>query len=308
MYIDPDGEIAWFIPIIIGALIGGYTGGVIANDGQLNPIKWNYSSGRTWGYMLGGAVVGGGSAWLGGCVAAAGGFMSNTMAIGVGSFTNSIGMHIVTNGKTPVSVSFGVVSYNFRTNEWNSFSDKNSALENIGYGFGALTNISDLVTAYDRTQALKRKDQTSGLSNEELRELWRKSRDTKLNEWGSLNEPKVAHYAGTSPSVNPEELLKAGIKLIGVDGSETGGIFGGYQHDLAYWYSGTDGARGALFNFDVLQADKNLAFGMRQMMSAGLTGNTLTAARNVNVLFSVIAGYKMFVQYQYLYHLNLMNY
>jgi len=60
-----------------------------------------------------------------------------------------------------------------------------------------------------------------------------------------------------------------------------------------------------IYNFDVLQADKNLAFGMRQMMSAGLIGNTLAAVRNVNVLFNVIAGYKTFVQYQYLYHLNI---
>jgi hypothetical protein len=40
--------------VITGALTGAYSGGVIANDGQYNPTKWNYSSGKTWSYMLGG--------------------------------------------------------------------------------------------------------------------------------------------------------------------------------------------------------------------------------------------------------------
>jgi len=62
--------------------------------------------------------------------------------------------------------------------------------------------------------------------------------------------------------------------------------------------------RGALFNTNVLQADKNLALGMRQMMSAGtLAGNSLAAARNINVLFSSIAAYKTLIQHQYLLHL-----
>ncbi|WP_459686404.1 RHS repeat-associated core domain-containing protein, partial [Viscerimonas tarda] len=72
-YVDPSGEIVWFVPVIIGAVIGAYSGGVMANGGQYNPTKWDYSSGKTWGYMLGGAAIGGVSGYLGASVASGGG-------------------------------------------------------------------------------------------------------------------------------------------------------------------------------------------------------------------------------------------
>ena len=39
LYTDPDGEIAWLIPAIIGMVIGAYTGGTIANDGAI--VYWS---------------------------------------------------------------------------------------------------------------------------------------------------------------------------------------------------------------------------------------------------------------------------
>ena len=58
MYVDPDGE--FIIPaIIIGAAIGAYIGGSVANDGQMNPGQWNWESGHTWAGMGIGAVMGG---------------------------------------------------------------------------------------------------------------------------------------------------------------------------------------------------------------------------------------------------------
>lgn len=98
MYTDPDGEIAWFIPAIIGAAMGAYSGGVIANDGQKNPFKWDYSSGQTWGYMFGGAVAGGISGCLGGAVSASGIPFANTCGIVASSFTNSVLTSIYTGG------------------------------------------------------------------------------------------------------------------------------------------------------------------------------------------------------------------
>jgi RHS repeat-associated protein len=69
MMVDPDGELAWFvIPMIVGAVAGAYGGGAAAN-GSANPADWDFSSGKTWGYMLGGAVIGGASGVLGGAVA-----------------------------------------------------------------------------------------------------------------------------------------------------------------------------------------------------------------------------------------------
>ena len=73
-YVDPTGEFC-ITPIIIGAaaIIGAYTGGVIANEGQYNPVKWDYSAGKTWGYMLGGAAIGAASSAAGIGIGAAGG-------------------------------------------------------------------------------------------------------------------------------------------------------------------------------------------------------------------------------------------
>ena len=67
-YVDPDGEFIftalavitgqwWALPIAIGADLGMWQGGSLAN-GTMNPFKWDYSSGKTWGYMAAGAAVG----------------------------------------------------------------------------------------------------------------------------------------------------------------------------------------------------------------------------------------------------------
>ena len=88
-YIDPSGEIAWFIPIIIGAVIGGTSGAMI---GHANGAKgWNMV-----GYIAGGALIGGlsggaasgvsalgGAAWWAGAAAGAvGGAGFNGLATG----------------------------------------------------------------------------------------------------------------------------------------------------------------------------------------------------------------------------------
>ena len=144
VYVDQDGEIAWFVPVIVGAVIGAYSGGVIANEGQYNPVKWDYNSGKTWGYMLGGAVVGGVSGYLGGAVAASGMPMANTAGIMFASFVNSVGTHIYTGGQTPVSMSLGIASYDFTNGSFGHLGKKrNKWYENLGYGLGAMANLSD---------------------------------------------------------------------------------------------------------------------------------------------------------------------
>lgn len=148
-YVDPSGEIAW-VPIIIGAVVGAYSGGVMANGGQFNPIRWDYSSGRTWGYMLGGAVVGGLSGAVGHVVANSGMTMANTASIMVSSFFNSVGMHMVTGGRTPVSLSLGVASINLTDGEIGYLGKRgNSFMENVGYGFGAIANLNDFRAGFN---------------------------------------------------------------------------------------------------------------------------------------------------------------
>jgi RHS repeat-associated protein len=53
MYNDPDGE---FWMMLAGALVGGYLNGVAANNGNWNPVKWDWA--RTWSAVLGGAIGG----------------------------------------------------------------------------------------------------------------------------------------------------------------------------------------------------------------------------------------------------------
>ncbi|MDR2410568.1 MAG: hypothetical protein LBE13_20995 [Bacteroidales bacterium] len=111
------------------------------------------------GYMLGGAVVGGASGYLGWAVAGSGIPMANTLGIMSSSFTNSVGTFMYTGGQTDVSISFGVGSYNFSKNEWGFLGKKgNSVLENIGYGLGAMANLADLGKAGNLLLNTEKKD------------------------------------------------------------------------------------------------------------------------------------------------------
>ncbi|HVK97617.1 MAG TPA: RHS repeat-associated core domain-containing protein [Flavisolibacter sp.] len=148
-YVDPDGNNPLLVAAIITAAIGAHSGGMIANNGEFNPFKWDWSSGRTWTYMVGGAVVGAASGYLGGIVAASGMPFANTAGIISSSFVNSFGMNIVTGGKVSVSVSFGFGSYDFGSGAFNYLGKKgNSFLQNVGYGLGAIANFNDLMVGF----------------------------------------------------------------------------------------------------------------------------------------------------------------
>ena len=57
IYTDPSGEIPIFIPIIAGAVIGGYLGGSAAEGWEMNPGNWAWD-GDTWAGIGMGAVIG----------------------------------------------------------------------------------------------------------------------------------------------------------------------------------------------------------------------------------------------------------
>lgn len=146
MYQDPDGE---FIGLLVGFLAGAWLGGTLANDGEMNPFKWDYQSGKTWGYMFGGGAIGAVSAGLGGAIASSGGFMANTGGIMVGSFFNSAGMSMMTDGMIDPMISFGLGSLNLATGEFGYPGKKgNGAMGNIGYAMGAIANISDVLAGF----------------------------------------------------------------------------------------------------------------------------------------------------------------
>ena len=53
-YTDPSGEVAWFIPIIIGFVVGAYVGGSVSSG---NHAPWEWSV-RDWGSALIGGAIG----------------------------------------------------------------------------------------------------------------------------------------------------------------------------------------------------------------------------------------------------------
>jgi RHS repeat-associated protein len=152
-FVDPDGNDPVTFAVVVGAVIGGYMGGVTANGGNFNPLKWSANA-RTLGYVVGGAVIGAFSGYVGGTVASSGLPFSNTVGIISSSFTNSISMNILSGGQVPASVSFGFASYNFQSGDVNYLGEKgNSTLENIGFVFGALANLQDLVAGVNGIKA-----------------------------------------------------------------------------------------------------------------------------------------------------------
>ncbi len=151
-YTDPSGEL-FEISTIIGAIIGTYMGGVLAN-GTYNPVKWDFNSANTWGYMFCGGMVGAASGYLGGAISASGTVGANTAGILASSAVNSIGTYAYTLGKTSISVSAGAVSYDF-TNEELGYLGKrgNKKLTKIGYFLGAMANLHDINNIFNATTA-----------------------------------------------------------------------------------------------------------------------------------------------------------
>ncbi|MCL1932184.1 MAG: hypothetical protein FWF53_00005, partial [Candidatus Azobacteroides sp.] len=93
-YIDRNGEFFW-IPILVAAVVGAYTGGAIANH-SANPLTWDFGSGKTWGYMGIGALIGGAGA-VAVCVAGPtlGGLMCGAFGIGTGGAAGGSVMGLV---------------------------------------------------------------------------------------------------------------------------------------------------------------------------------------------------------------------
>lgn len=149
-YTDPSGN-SFVLTAIIGAVIGTYMGGSIAN-GTYNPTKWDFSAAETWGSMFCGGMVGAVSGYIGAAVSSSGFIGSNTLGIMAASTINSLGTNAYTLGGTPITISAGAVSYDFTNHEFGYLWKKgNSKLENWGYGLGALANLHDINNLIDAT-------------------------------------------------------------------------------------------------------------------------------------------------------------
>jgi hypothetical protein len=91
MFVDQDGEIAWFIPVIIGAVVGAYIGGGI-QSGNWNPVSSQFWQ-NGWQGVISGAIIGA------------------TLGYGVAGAIGATGMTTVAaNGATVATKSAGLVS------------------------------------------------------------------------------------------------------------------------------------------------------------------------------------------------------
>ncbi|MEO1626234.1 MAG: RHS repeat-associated core domain-containing protein, partial [Bacteroidota bacterium] len=173
-YTDPTGEAAVVKVIAVALYIGyaTYTGGKFANNGEKDPREWDFSSSRTWKFLIIGAAIGYATGGLGAAVGIAGGAagikFSGLLSVMVSSLTNSMGLHILTGGYTPVYIHFGVASYDLTNNEVGYFGKKGNTLyENIGYAVGALKLYSDMKGSL----GYGGKEMTSAAGGESLSEL-----------------------------------------------------------------------------------------------------------------------------------------
>lgn len=196
-YTDPSGEIIFtaatliaapftggaslaLLPMAIGADLGMWQGGTLAN-GTANPTKWDYSSGKTWGYMAGGAAIGAASGGTANAVATSGIAFANTAAIFTGSFVSSFGMNMLSGGQTDVSVSIGFGSYNFDSGEFGYLGKKgNSPLENIGYGLGALANVSDMLAGFNPSDVQLNTEKSDAIGHSALTKVGETNPDNSI--------------------------------------------------------------------------------------------------------------------------------
>jgi hypothetical protein len=139
MYTDPDGE-AVVAAIVIGTVIMGYNGYKIGQSH--GATGWELAA-----YTLGGAVIGAVSGGVGGMISASGAIMANTMGTVFSSYIASVGFAALGGRGANPSVNFGFGSYTFGEGINTIGSDGNKWYQNLGYVFGGMGNLQDLVVA-----------------------------------------------------------------------------------------------------------------------------------------------------------------
>lgn len=266
---DPDGEFfltlaaaltgQWhLLPAAIGADLGMWQGGRMANGGEVNPYKWNWNSGKTWGHVVAGGVVGGVSGYVGNSFATSKTAFAYTKAMMASSFTNSFGTSLYTDGKTDVSFSFGFGSVNLSKGKVNGIWNwgNNSGLENIGYTLGTLGNLSDIANIVDNYTQWENKLAAEAKAY--------------MDEWTAKNPDAVVdpntvgkNFGRTFPSYlakNPE-TLGSKLNYMGMVKNWSWREYAGYLHDAEYiakFGEEVKGAKYLLFSYKSYGADIRL--------------------------------------------------
>jgi hypothetical protein len=135
-YADPDGDIAWFVPIIIGAAIGGTTGGIVAHN-----------NGQSWWK---GAIVG---AFAGAAVGAA-----IAPAIGATGITTSAGVISQSWGITTTAINSANINMGISLLQGNGNLDNlyKSALVGAASGAFSATGGFGMVGQMDKTNLFRK--------------------------------------------------------------------------------------------------------------------------------------------------------
>lgn len=112
-FTDPDGELAWFVPVIVGAAIGAYAGGAI-DQGTLDATMWDWHDRSLASSMIVGGLLGASAGAGFSAAASAGGW--NVLGLGqITGFQTSSGVlgatgagwNMVSNGLLTASVNIG---------------------------------------------------------------------------------------------------------------------------------------------------------------------------------------------------------
>jgi RHS repeat-associated protein len=262
------------LPSAIGADIGAWQGGAMAN-GTANPFQWDYSSGKTWGYMGAGAAVGATSVAAASTVATSGMLGANTAAIFAGSFVNSVGTNIYTGGQTGVNFSLGMASYS-STSGWNGIWNwsKNSGLENFGYTLGALGNLGDIANVVDKFTHWE--DKLAAKCKAYMDKWTSKNPNAKVDNAsikGNVNR-SYPSYLGKNPRWwNPNLRGGAGWDdYMGMVDGWSWKEYAGYLHDAEYLGKGISvGAKYLLGSYKTMGADLRL---MSRTLYLGLKHNS----------------------------------
>jgi hypothetical protein len=291
-YYDEDGRFVFTAAILIGAAIGGYSGYKI---GKAKGAKgWGM-----FGYIAGGAVIGGVSGAVGASIAAGGSTMAYTSAIMISSFTNSSGMYLLSQGMTDVSMNFGIADFNLFEGKVNFSDFSGEWYEDANTVLAYATFASDLLNVEntDRKQALKNsKDKTGGKSKTQItNEMIQKRKEGNfITNW--INDG--SNYFGNSPdNVSPKYLVTLGYKRLGLDGVK---IYGGYLHDVDFYNIGANGMKSAFLNPNTLIANSKLIGGLTQKLFINLSLGNRFRAFAAHLFFDAAIISNVYIQYNYL--------
>jgi len=139
MFVDPDGNCPWLIPVIIGAVVGGYSGYQYAEANGLDPLS----------YMIGGAIVGGLSGYAGAYI----GEFTSIGGMAASSGANSMGWNAMTSGEADFTLNFGIGSWNLSRSHWRWADLQGNLLEDVGTVTGWLAfheDYSKVMSKVDR--------------------------------------------------------------------------------------------------------------------------------------------------------------